>query len=620
MERITYVLTVVYFIFTGFAIGQVGINNSNPKAMLHIVATDSANPLQTDGLMLPKISTFPSTNPTSDQLGMIVYLTNNLSGFIVDTTAKNYNSGFYFWDSSKTDWIPFVLNNAWKLSGNNDAVSGTDFIGTTNSEEVDFRVNNKLVTRLTELGQFELMAEDRSVFIGFEAGENYDASSSAEQDTFIGYNAGTNTTTGRDNTAVGAFALRDNDTGGFNTAIGDEALLSNVNGFRNTALGGASQRNNISGNRNTAIGFDAVRNNTNGEGNTGIGNDAMRNGNGFSNSTALGNRAGINNSGDNTTSIGAYSLENSGSGNNNTAIGAYALRAATNGNNVAVGANAGDNITTGTNNVLIGTNTNATSGSLNNTTAVGYNASARANNTVSIGSNAYASGSDAVAIGDDAGAEDSWAIAIGEFSRATAEDAIALGHRSTVLGHRGTALGLNADIGAGGSHAVAIGVNSNALHTRSIAFGPGAVTTADNQLKISNNIFTIDASNSVITAESYVATVGSGTGYADYVFDIYYEGRSDLTTSYKFPTLEEAEKFVKINGHLIGVKSIEDIKDQGMTVNVTEVSLKNLEKLEEQFLYITELNSRLIKTEELLKIHENKLNNLINIVEKLGKQ
>ncbi|MEP0734146.1 MAG: hypothetical protein ABJC50_14975, partial [Nonlabens ulvanivorans] len=62
--------------------------------------------------------------------------------------------------------------------------------------------------------------------------------------------------------------------------------------------------------------------------------------------------------------------------------------------------------------------------------------------------------------------------------------------------------------------------------------------------------------------------------------------------------LEEAESFVKANGHLIGVKSIEDIGAQGMTVNVTDTALKNLEKLEEQFLYITELNSK-IKAQNL---------------------
>ena len=50
-----------------------------------------------------------------------------------------------------------------------------------------------------------------------------------------------------------------------------------------------------------------------------------------------------------------------------------------------------------------------------------------------------------------------------------------------------------------------------------------------------------------------------------------------------------------------------------MTVNVTETALKNLEKLEEQFLYITELNSK-IKAQNLrietLEAQLNKVNEL----------
>ncbi|WP_298956232.1 hypothetical protein [uncultured Nonlabens sp.] len=94
MRKNYYIFMVFYFLFIEFTVGQVGVNTTEPKATLHIEATDSENPLQTDGLILPKIATFPSTNPTSNQLGMLVYLTNDLSNFIVDATAKNYSSGF----------------------------------------------------------------------------------------------------------------------------------------------------------------------------------------------------------------------------------------------------------------------------------------------------------------------------------------------------------------------------------------------------------------------------------------------------------------------------------------------------------------------------------------------
>jgi len=75
---------------------QVGIGNTSPKSILDIQASDSASPSNTDGLLIPRIDAFPSTNPTTYQQGMLVYLT---------TTASGKTPGFYYWDFPTLSWV-----------------------------------------------------------------------------------------------------------------------------------------------------------------------------------------------------------------------------------------------------------------------------------------------------------------------------------------------------------------------------------------------------------------------------------------------------------------------------------------------------------------------------------
>ena len=88
-------------------------------------------------------------------------------------------------------------------------------------------------------------------------------------------------------------------------------------------------------------------------------------------------------------------------------------------------------------------------------------------------------------------------------------------------------------------------------------------------------------------------TTGGGF-YPDYVFEDYFEGSSTLNKDYSFITLEQTEQFIKANNHLPGVKSIKEVtNDKGnIEVNVTETSLKNLEKIEELYLHVIELNKK----------------------------
>ncbi|MFH7011597.1 hypothetical protein ACHRV5_06955 [Flavobacterium sp. FlaQc-52] len=78
---------------------------------------------------------------------------------------------------------------------------------------------------------------------------------------------------------------------------------------------------------------------------------------------------------------------------------------------------------------------------------------------------------------------------------------------------------------------------------------------------------------------------------ADYVFQRYYTGKSDLKSDYVMPTLVEIEKFTKENNHLPNVPSAQEIKEKGLQLG--EMSNVLLQKIEELTLYIIEQNKRI---------------------------
>jgi hypothetical protein len=116
-----------------FAHAQVGINTTDPKAQLEIKSSNQATPSNTDGILIPKINAFPTTNPTVDQDGMMVFLTT-----VVGANLK----GFYYWDNTATIWRATTNKPSWNDSGNAGTMPGTNFIGTTDNQDLVIKTNN----------------------------------------------------------------------------------------------------------------------------------------------------------------------------------------------------------------------------------------------------------------------------------------------------------------------------------------------------------------------------------------------------------------------------------------------------------------------------------------------
>lgn len=87
---------------------------------------------------------------------------------------------------------------------------------------------------------------------------------------------------------------------------------------------------------------------------------------------------------------------------------------------------------------------------------------------------------------------------------------------------------------------------------------------------------------------------------ADYVFEKYFTGTSELKDDYTMPTLEEVEEFIKANHHLPEVPSAKEMQEQG--VKLGEMTNLLLQKTEELTLYLIEQQKQI----ELLK-EQNKL-------------
>jgi len=91
-------------------------------------------------------------------------------------------------------------------------------------------------------------------------------------------------------------------------------------------------------------------------------------------------------------------------------------------------------------------------------------------------------------------------------------------------------------------------------------------------------------SGTLVAQEIYVATADAN--WADYVFK----------KDYKLMPLKEVEKYILMNQHLPNIPSANEVETKGQ--NLGELQVKQMEKTEELYLYIIEMNKKVEKLEE----------------------
>lgn len=383
MKKIVLLIAFPLFSLTLFS--QVGINNTDPKASLEITASNATSPSNTDGILIPRIDEFPSSNPTADQDGMLVFVTGN----------GTPSEGFYYWNNGTSSWtaIAGVADNDWNISGTFiDSGTRDVYIGPNGAADTDLLISGDILDqdstihfidpnsvshifelqmdngtatdpainfyfenntgiyrpeagsigianngtdkfRFTQQGQLEYYNTGNSIFLGTEAGQNDDLS--GRQNIGIGYRALRNNASGARNIAIGTGAMLLSTGGSTNVAIGDDAMAASTSGSNNVSIGTQTLFRNTTGNNNVAVGGTAMRENT-----IGI------------NNTALGFRALYNTIRNANVAIGYESGFTNSTGTQNTFVGTGTGHLTTGSSNIFLGYNAGYN-ETGSNKLYI---------------------------------------------------------------------------------------------------------------------------------------------------------------------------------------------------------------------------------------------------------------------------
>ena len=92
--------------------------------------------------------------------------------------------------------------------------------------------------------------------------------------------------------------------------------------------------------------------------------------------------------------------------------------------------------------------------------------------------------------------------------------------------------------------------------------------------------------------------------YADYVFEKYFNGSSNINPNYEFKSLNYVKDFIKANNHLPGVESINDLAkaENGYTFDMTKLTIQSLEKIEELYLHTIEQQDKIDTQQEEIQL------------------
>ncbi len=124
----------------------------------------------------------------------------------------------------------------------------------------------------TEAGvSFPGSTADYNTFFGYDSGKSTTA---GDDNTFVGHSSGFTNNSGQSNTFLGRFSGYYNSSGSYNLFLGFSSGFSNETGYSNTFVGSSAGNSNTTGYNNTFIGDSAGGSNTTGSGNVFLGYSA----------------------------------------------------------------------------------------------------------------------------------------------------------------------------------------------------------------------------------------------------------------------------------------------------------------------------------------------------------
>jgi hypothetical protein len=222
---------------------------------------------------------------------------------------------------------------------------------TASSASVTFNNSSGAVTN-----QIRISSISSNTFIGFNAGIQ---ATTGESNSFYGRNSGQNTTTGGSNSFFGINSGQSTTIGESNSFFGRDAGISLISGNSNSFFGRSAGVSLISGDSNSFFGRDSGRSTTTGGNNSFFGVDSGRSNTTGNNNSFFGLQAGINQT----------------TGSLNVMLGRDAGR--------FIGD--GSNLTVSDNSIFIGFDARANSNSQTNQIVIGHTAIGAGSNTATLG-------------------------------------------------------------------------------------------------------------------------------------------------------------------------------------------------------------------------------------------
>lgn len=157
----SFIFLLLFFIGLNTIYSQVGIGTASPASTLDITATNpTGTSTNVDGILIPRVDRQRAQSMTSITTSTMIFVNNIATGTATGTTINVTSTGFYFYDGSVWQKIKTGTSNEWSINGNsgtnggNITTAGTNFIGTTDAQNIDFKTNNNFVGRFSTLGEF----------------------------------------------------------------------------------------------------------------------------------------------------------------------------------------------------------------------------------------------------------------------------------------------------------------------------------------------------------------------------------------------------------------------------------------------------------------------------------
>jgi hypothetical protein len=459
-----------------------------------------------------------------------------------------------------------------------------------------------------------------NVYIGSKTGE---FATNGQQNIFIGESAGSYTTEGHTNIFIGLKAGYSSEVTWGNIFIGNEAGYntlggSGVQGSYNTFIGWQSGKNNVIGSNNTYVGTLSGMSTTS-EYNTMIGTESGWKNTDGGHNTFVGYRSGYNSTyavstGSNNTFIGDESGFDITTGYSNVFVGGSSGHGNSTGNeNTFVGRYAGNGNSTGYRNTFIGLGAGSQNYTGNENVAIGNDAGRGALNNVG-NSNVFVGNWSGWSTGSTVSGEAERNTFLGKksgYSNSTGSGNTYVGNEagySNTAGTNNTYVGASAGgDGTTGTGNVFIGYRAGYsesgndklyIHNYSgtpLIYGDfaslrvGINTTSPSEvLEVNGNVKAVSFIATTTGAGAYKYNTTVNMNVPDYVFDNHFEGNSAQNPDYEMLSFAELNQFISENRHLPGVPSRAEIEKAGV-INLQGISMITLEKVEENTLYILEL-------------------------------